>query len=70
MVAAKTFETLVAQRRQNPEDLDVEYYRRENLKTRFAICESVFKNFRTGRLERVLQVVQLSATRYSYIAIL
>jgi hypothetical protein len=32
--------------------------------------ECVFKSFRTGRLERELQVVQLSATRWSCIAIL
>jgi hypothetical protein len=32
--------------------------------------EGVFKSFRTGRLERELQMVQLSATRYSCIAIL
>jgi hypothetical protein len=32
--------------------------------------EGVTKSFRTGRLERKLQMVQLSATRYSYIAIL
>jgi hypothetical protein len=34
------------------------------------ICESVSKSFRTGRLERELQMVQLSTTRCSYIAIL
>jgi hypothetical protein len=32
--------------------------------------EGVSKSFRTGRLERELQMVQLSATRCSYIAIL
>jgi hypothetical protein len=32
--------------------------------------EGVSKSFRTGRLERKLQMVQLSATRYSCIAIL
>jgi hypothetical protein len=32
--------------------------------------EGVSKSFRTGRLEQELQVVQLSATRYSCIAIL
>jgi hypothetical protein len=32
--------------------------------------EGVTKSFRTGRLERELQMVQLSATRCSYIAIL
>jgi len=32
--------------------------------------ESVCKSFRTGRLERELQIVQLSATRGSCIAIL
>jgi hypothetical protein len=34
------------------------------------IHEGVFKSFRTGRLERELQMVQLSATRCSCIAIL
>jgi hypothetical protein len=34
------------------------------------IYEGVSKSFRTGRLERELQMVQLSATRCSYIAIL
>jgi len=33
-------------------------------------CEGVSKRFRTGRLERELQTVQLSATRCSCIAIL
>jgi hypothetical protein len=43
---------------------------------RDAICwnvesyEGVFKSFRTGRLERELQMIQLSATRCSCIAIL
>jgi hypothetical protein len=37
---------------------------------RSAEYEGVSKSFRTGRLERELQVVQLSATRCSYIAIL
>jgi hypothetical protein len=32
--------------------------------------ESVFESFRTGRLERELKIVQLSATRCSYIAVL
>jgi len=32
--------------------------------------EYVSKSFRTGRLERELQMLQLSATRYSCIAIL
>jgi hypothetical protein len=32
--------------------------------------EGVSKSFRTGRLERELQIVQLSATRCSCIAIL
>jgi len=32
--------------------------------------ESVSKSFQTGRLERELQMVHLSATRYSCIAIL
>jgi hypothetical protein len=34
------------------------------------IVEDVPKSFRTGRLERKLQMVQLSATRRSFIAIL
>jgi hypothetical protein len=34
------------------------------------IYEGVPKSFRTGRLERELQMAQLSATRCSYIAIL
>jgi hypothetical protein len=34
------------------------------------IYEGVSKNFRTGRLEREVQMVQLSATRCSCIAIL
>jgi hypothetical protein len=34
------------------------------------VCEGVFKSFRTGRLERELKMVQLSATRCSCIAIL
>jgi hypothetical protein len=34
------------------------------------IYEGVTKSFRTGRLERELQMVELSATRCSYIAIL
>jgi hypothetical protein len=34
------------------------------------LYEAVSKSFRTGRLERELQMVQLSATRYSCIAIL
>jgi hypothetical protein len=32
--------------------------------------ESVFKSFRTGRLERELQMIKLSATRWSCVAIL
>jgi len=32
--------------------------------------EGVSKSFQTGRLERELQMVELSATRYSCIAIL
>jgi len=35
----------------------------------FRICEGVSKSFGTGRLERELQIVQLSVTRCSYIAI-
>jgi len=34
------------------------------------LCESVFRSFRTGRLERELQMLQLSVTRCSCIAIL
>jgi hypothetical protein len=34
------------------------------------IYEGVSKSSRTGRLERALQMVQLSATRYNYISIL
>jgi hypothetical protein len=32
--------------------------------------QGVSKSFRTGHLDRELQMVQLSATRYSYIAVL
>jgi len=35
-----------------------------------SLYEGVSKTFRTGRLERELQVVQLSATKFSCIAIL
>jgi hypothetical protein len=38
--------------------------------TRFETYEGVSKSFRTGRLERELQTVQISATRCSCIAIL
>jgi hypothetical protein len=34
------------------------------------LYEGVSKSFRTGRLERELQMVQLSATSCSYIAML
>jgi hypothetical protein len=34
------------------------------------VYEGVSRSFRTGRLERELQVVELSATRCSFIAIL
>jgi hypothetical protein len=34
------------------------------------IYEGVSKSFRTGRLERELQIIQFSATRCSFIAIL
>jgi hypothetical protein len=34
----------------------------------FTIYEGVDKSFRTGRLERELQIVQLSATRCSCVA--
>jgi hypothetical protein len=40
------------------------------LKHRYRKYEGVSKSFRTGRLERKLQMVQLSATRRSCIAIL
>jgi len=40
------------------------------LPERITIYEGVSKSFRTGRLGRELQMVQLSATRCSYIAIL
>jgi len=33
-------------------------------------CEGVSKNYQTGALEQELQMIQLSATRCSYIAIL
>jgi hypothetical protein len=36
----------------------------------FVLCEGVSKSFRTGRLEGKLQMVQLSATRCSFMAIL
>jgi hypothetical protein len=36
----------------------------------YKIYEGVSKSFQTGHLEQELQVVQLSATRYSHIAIL
>jgi hypothetical protein len=35
-----------------------------------SLYEGVFKSFRTGRLQRELQMVQLSASRCSCIAIL
>jgi hypothetical protein len=38
--------------------------------TRVPVYEGVSKSFRTGRLERELQMVQLSATRCNCIAIL
>jgi hypothetical protein len=40
------------------------------IQTWHLLYEGVFKSFRTGRLERGLQMVQLSATRCSYIVIL
>jgi hypothetical protein len=43
---------------------------RKSVKVRFELYEGVSKSFRTGRLERELQMVQLSATRCSCIAIL
>jgi len=49
----------VTTRRQNPEDQDLNLF----------IYESVSKSFRTGRLERELQMVQPSATRCSSKAI-
>jgi hypothetical protein len=36
----------------------------------FSVFEGAAKSFRTGRLERELQMVQLSATRCNYVAIL
>jgi len=39
-------------------------------KSRWKEYKGVSKRFRTGRLERELQMVQLSATRYNCIAIL
>jgi hypothetical protein len=41
-----------------------------SLRNRFCFSAKVSKSFRTGRLERELRMVQLSATRCSYIAIL
>jgi hypothetical protein len=41
-----------------------------NLHLECSVYECVSKSFRTGRLERQLQMVQLSATRCSCIAIL
>jgi hypothetical protein len=48
-------------------DLAYQYYINTMVVTS---CEGVSKSFRTGRLERKLQIVQLSATRCSCIAIL
>jgi hypothetical protein len=45
------------------------YFRKENRPIKWAY-ESVTKSFRTGHLERELQMVQLSANRCSCIAIL
>jgi hypothetical protein len=42
----------------------------EKLWGRWVFCEGVSKSFLSGRLERELQMVQLSATRCSCIAIL
>jgi len=44
--------------------------RREEVMGRCNTYEGVTKSFRTGRLERELQMVQLSATRCSCVAIL
>jgi hypothetical protein len=41
-----------------------------NFDNSYSVYGGVFKSFRTGRLERELQMVQLSATRCSCIAIL
>jgi len=41
-----------------------------NTKVHHCIYEGVFKSFRTGHLERELQMLQLSATRCSCIAVL
>jgi hypothetical protein len=41
-----------------------------NYSNMFWVYDGVSKSFRTGHLERELQMVQLSATRYSCIAIL
>jgi hypothetical protein len=50
--------------------LSLLYVLREPVTYSAFVYEDVSKSFRTGRLERELQMVQLSATRYSYIAIL
>jgi hypothetical protein len=36
----------------------------------WSMYEGVSKSFRTGRLERELKMLQLSATRFSFIAVL
>jgi hypothetical protein len=46
------------------------FYNLDFEKVRMIVYEGVTKNFRTGRLERELQMIHLSATRYSCIAIL
>jgi len=45
-------------------------YVKVKAKFKMPTCGGVAKSFRTGRLERELQMVQLPATRCSYIAIL
>jgi hypothetical protein len=47
-----------------------ENLKQENVKNTKYTYEGVFKSFRTGRLERELQMVEFSATRCSCIAIL
>jgi len=55
----------------NGEGDDVEELKRKSSLVMFwVICEVITKSFRTGRLVREMQMVQLSATRCSCIAIL
>jgi hypothetical protein len=50
------------------------FYEEDHIKNNVTDCNNVYedvsKRFRTGRLERELQMIQLSATRCSCIAIL